>query len=110
VCARTFNDTTNGRKTLRIQKGIALGAGIDKELRRARVGTRRGKHDRTPRIGHLDGIVGQRGAPPLGLHVGIAMNAKLHHKAGQYSKKATLVPKTNVGQFLYKKKACAQQA
>jgi hypothetical protein len=33
----------------------------------------------------------------------------LHHKAGQYAKKATIVPKTNVGQFLQQKRRSTQQ-
>jgi hypothetical protein len=81
-----------------------LGAGIDKELRGARIGTRRGKDDGTTSIGHLDRIIGYGCAPPFGLHVGLAIYSKLHHKAGQYAKKATIVPKTNVGQFLQTKK------
>ena len=96
----SFNDFSNGTKALIIQKGIALFTGIDKNLRCATIGTGRGKHHRSPRIGHLDGIVLEVLSAPLGLQGGISRNAKLRNKARNDTKDAATVPKSRFRQLL----------
>ena len=85
-----LNDSTEGRESLVVEKGISLVSCIKKYLSGSAILTRSCKDNGAPRIGNLDGIIWQTfGAPPA-LDVGITVDPELGDEPGQDSKDAAI--------------------